>query len=117
MKHLLALLGILMLVGTTQAQYGDNQQHNDLTDTFQSITTTGMYIDAEAARSFYTGASEGEILRVGFGYADDWTPLTDVRLVAVDGVLVCYSDAESGCNGYGLVTTTNSLSLFYRPNE
>lgn len=102
---LMAIAILAVAVIPAQAQYGDYvSQYTLCGSTFQFSTTAILSSDPETARRGWGTTSEGTIFRVGYMLGDDKLesdlPIKDVRLVAIDGAVICYSDEMFGCNGY-----------------
>lgn len=103
MKTLLTIACILVFCISAQAQYGRcvsaYNPYEEYLWTFPATQYNPMEAQTVWAES---SAITGTIYRLGYNgtRACEGFPVTDVRLVAVDGKILCASDVENGCNGF-----------------
>lgn len=105
MKTLLTILCILAFCISAQAQYGRCFSAYNLYDEYLWTFSATQYkdpLEAQTAWTVSSSAAPGYIYRLGFNDVRgcEGFMVTDVRLVAVDGKLICVSDVAYGCNGY-----------------
>lgn len=107
---LLLLVLVGAAAGTAQAQYGDFLSHYTLDNEFEGTDYAMQFLSFQDAQDAIATASIGGIERLGFIVPDENTPeksetpipVNDVRIVAVDGTVICASTVANGCNGFRL---------------
>ena len=105
MKKLIITLALLLAIFiNVQADqfYGPHISTFTLDNEWQGTNFAAIYESDEEALPIFAYASIGQIVRVGNAsfISREFGPVDDVRMVAIDGVVVCYSQSEFGCNGY-----------------